>query len=266
MPELAEVEFFRKQWNPGLGRRVERVHLHAGKRIFRGADPAALARLKGCKLTGSEAAGKQMLFRFGSECWVGIHLGMTGKLSVGAADYGPGAHDHLVLYQRTQALVFSDPRQFGRVSISWGRAAPEWWTGIAPGVTSAEFTLEQMNAFLDRRKKLPIKAILLLQERFPGVGNWMADEILWRSGVAPARTGASLSPEERKRIWKQIRHVARIALETIGIDFGDPPAGWLFHERWTAEGRCPKHQRPLRRTEVGGRTTAWCPRCQPPIP
>jgi formamidopyrimidine-DNA glycosylase len=52
-------------------------------------------------------------------------------------------------------------------------------------------------------------------------------------------------------------------METIGIDWGDPPAGWLIHVRWKAGGHCPLHQQQkLERAQVGGRTTAWCPRCQ----
>src|SRR3954451_23142651 len=111
MPELAEVEFFRRKWNAGIGAPITRVHLHAGKRIFRGTDTAALARsLTAAKLRESAAHGKQMTFRFTGEAWLGIHLGMTGELSVAPADHVPRKHDHLVLYQRSRALVFSDPR------------------------------------------------------------------------------------------------------------------------------------------------------------
>jgi formamidopyrimidine-DNA glycosylase len=59
-----------------------------------------------------------------------------------------------------------------------------------------------------------------------------------------------------------VRFVARASLRTIGRDNSDPPDGWLVHERWKTSGKCPRHGTTLRRETIGGRTTAWCPRCQ----
>lgn len=262
MPELAEVEYFRRRWDAGLGQKIVRVHANGTKRPFRGNDLRLLQKLAGEKLVGSEAAGKQMVFRFSGDFWLGIHLGMTGELSVGTATHVPAKHDHLVLYQKERALVFKDARQFGRVLIEQGTGAPKWWAGIAPAVTSNAFTVGYMGEFLARHGRLPIKAALLHQKGFPGIGNWMADEILWRAGVAPARLSGKLEADEVRRLHKEVRYVARVALEKIGPDFGDPPKGWLFHQRWSAKGICPKHKSPLRRETIGGRTTAWCPQCQ----
>ena len=73
MPELAEVEFFRKQWRKGLKQRILAVELHAGTRVFRSADTAALGReLTGAALVNSEAHGKQMFFRFSGAVWLGL--------------------------------------------------------------------------------------------------------------------------------------------------------------------------------------------------
>src|SRR4051812_1761278 len=176
MPELAEVEYYRKIWDAGLRRKVGRVALHKGKRLFRGANEKRLAAaLTGATLRGSEARAKLMCFRFSGDAWLGIHLGMTGRLHVAAPDFKPGRHDHLVLYQRGQALVFSDPRMFGRVHFSEGRDTPPWWASLPPPVTSPEFTLDRVQAFMKRRARLAVKAALLVQTMFPGVGNWMAD-------------------------------------------------------------------------------------------
>ena len=63
MPELAEVDYYRKQWNPGLKKRIEAVEVHAAKRIFRGIDMGAMEKtLTGATLERSESRGKQMLF------------------------------------------------------------------------------------------------------------------------------------------------------------------------------------------------------------
>src|SRR5688572_9841603 len=125
MPELAEVEYFRKQWDPGVGKPIDRVHLHGAKRIFRGSTPREIERaLKGAKLLGSETHGKQMLFRFSGGAWLGVHLGMTGELKIDSADFKPGKHDHLVLFQKARALVFNDPRMFGRIRFHHGKDQP----------------------------------------------------------------------------------------------------------------------------------------------
>lgn len=263
MPELAEVEFYRKQWDAGLRRKVERVALHGEKRLFRGADVTRLAAvLPGATFLSSEARAKQMVFRFSRGLWVGVHLGMTGKLSVEAPVFQPGKHDHLVLFQRKHALVFHDPRQFGRIHFHEGKEPPVWWTKLPPPVTSPGFSVELVQAFFQRRARLAVKAALLQQERFPGVGNWMADEILWRARLDPRKHCGQLTARRVAAVWRETREVCATALATVGVDFSDPPEGWFFHARWTNAGRCPRCKGPLQTAAVGGRTTRWCARCQ----
>ncbi len=263
MPELAEVEFFRKQWDAGLGKRIFAVRLHAGKRVFRGTDVRKLQQvLPGSRLLASEAHGKQMLFRFSRRIWLGLHLGMTGRLSVAEAGFEPSKHDHLVLRQKGCALVFNDARQFGRVFFHQSAAPPPWWRHLTVDVRSKSFTAARMEKFLQRHRQLPIKAALLLQTGFPGVGNWMADEILWRSGLAPGTSSGHIQGKTLQKLWRELRHVCREAVKIVGKDYSDPPEGWLFRERWKRGGICPIHKGLLRKEKVGGRTSAWCPKCQ----
>lgn len=260
MPELAEVEYFRKRWNPGLGDLISRVECHPKARIFRGSNLKELsAALTGARLLDSEAHGKQMLFRF-DRATLGIHLGMTGELRSEDPKFVAGKHDHLVLRQKSQALVFSDPRLFGRILFQPGAADPEWWTERAPAVLSREFSKEALANFLQRRRRTSIKAILLMQEHFPGVGNWMADEILWQSRIHPATAGGNLADVEE--LWKITRTVCRKALKIIGTDWSDPPTIWLFSHRWKEGGYCPRCGLELARGVFGGRTTCWCAHCQ----
>lgn len=268
MPELAEVEFFRKRWSAGHGAKVLAVRLHAGKKVFRGCDTALLTRrLTGAKLLGSETAAKQMLFRFSGGNWLGVHLGMSGETRVEPPNYIATKHDHFILVQKAQQLVFNDPRMFGGVRFHHGKTAPAWWTKIAPAVLSPAFTVEAVADFLRRRARTPIKAVLLMQDRFPGIGNWMADEILWRAAIHPKRLAGSLSPAEVRILHRECRQVCRLALDTIAGrgDYLPPdlnahiPKTWLFWHRWEDGGRCPRSGKPLVREEVGGRTTCWSP-------
>jgi formamidopyrimidine-DNA glycosylase len=270
MPELAEVEFYRKRWHQAaVGRTIVAVLMHDRARVFRHQRTATLLRtaLPGRPLRSSAAAAKQMCFRFGSDLWLGVHLGMSGELHIEPAGYAPRKHDHLVLRTARCALVFTDPRMFGGVEFHRGTAAPGWWTRLAPPILSDAFTANAVAAFLRRRARAPIKAVLLMQERFPGIGNWMADEVLWRAAIHPKRLAGSLRPAEVRALWRECRRVCRLALATIAGrgDYLPPdlnahiPATWLFRHRWADGGRCPKTGCPLLREEIGGRTTCWSP-------
>lgn len=269
MPELAEVDFFRRRWDAGLGGVIHRVDLHPQARVFRGTDARLLERtLTGATLRESFAHGKQMLFAASGGGWLGVHLAMTGDLRVEPEDYAAQRHDHFVLRQPSRALVFTDPRMFGRIRFDVSAdGPPEWWRRLPPALLSDAFTAAHVAAFLQRRARSPLKAVLLDQAGFPGVGNWMADEILWQLGWHPlTRTGA-LSAVQARALRSQARQVARGALRTIGVDWTDPPADtWLIRHRWAAGQHCPRCGTELRREEAAGRTTCWCPACQPADP
>jgi formamidopyrimidine-DNA glycosylase len=263
MPELAEVEYFRKQWDSGLGQKITVVQLHSRKRIFRGTESRSIVKqLTGRRFLRAFARGKQMLFEFSGGHWMGIHLGMSGKLRTEPAGFHPEKHDHLVLRQTHQTLVLRDARLFGRVRFHHGGSEPEWWRSGGPDISSGEFNREFLNAFLKRHARAPIKSVLLLQSGFIGIGNWMADEILWRAKIAPAILAGALSPTQRTRLLQETKFVASESLRIIGPDFSDPPPSWLIHQKWKRDGVCPRHQSSLHKATIGGRTTAWCPRCQ----
>ncbi len=265
MPELAEVEFYRRQWDPALPAPILRVAVHPQARVFRGHDDIEMMfhRLTGQTLLSSETHGKQMLFRLSRGFWLGLHLGMTGELRLDPPDHHPLKHDHLVFYTKKFALTFADSRLFGRVRLEQtsDNQPPSWWRELPPALTSAAFTFSHLQpAFRSTR---PLKALLLDQAIFPGVGNWMADEILWRAQLHPLIPAVKLSDHEQKRLYQKTRWVAQKALHYIAPAWDDPPSSWFYHYRWTAEQRCPLCGSSLIREEAAGRTTCWCPKCQP---
>jgi formamidopyrimidine-DNA glycosylase len=262
MPELAEVEYYRRQWDCGMGEKIRAVQVHPN-RIYRGSNVALLQdTLTGALPRESETHGKQMVFRFSKNAWLGLHMGMTGALRVESADYKPQKHDHLVLRQAVRSLVFTDPRQFGRVRFYAGKGQPEWWADLPVSVLSKEFTLEHMRDFLTRHGKAPLKAVLLSQVGFPGVGNWMADEILWQSKINPSRKPNTLSTADVRKLHASVRLVCSEAMRLVAKDWGDLPKNWLFNYRWKRGGKCPRCHAPLKHATIGGRTTCWCPRDQ----
>jgi formamidopyrimidine-DNA glycosylase len=265
VPELAEVDFFRRRWDAGLGAVVKRVETHPAARVFRGCDVAALTRrLRAARLTTSHAHGKQMLFGFSRGAWLGVHLGMTGELRVEPPSYRSTKHDHLMLRQSEHTLVFADARMFGRIRFDLSAPGPPaWWRELPPAVLSKESTVHRLTDQLRRRTKSPIKAVLLDQRTFPGIGNWMADEILWRVRLHPLTSAGKLSDPQIRRLWTTVRWVARRALDIIGPDWDDLPSSWLFQHRWGVDRKCPRCGAALVRVAAAGRTTCYCPKCQP---
>ena len=201
-----------------------------------------------------------MAFVFSGNIWLGIHLGMTGRLECGDATREPTPYDHFKLTMaHGKELVFIDPRQFGRVQLWQGTGEPPWWEKIPPAILSTQFTVGKLQAFLKRRAKSPIKALLLHQDIFPGIGNWMADEVLWRAGFHPQALAGNFGPQATKRLHTTLRQVCRDALKVIGKDWSDPPDTWLFNHRWRDGGICPRTKKPLHREDLRGRTTCWSP-------
>lgn len=264
MPELAEVVYYARQWQVGLNRPIARVRLHSGKRIFRGVDTGGLvATLTGQRLRRIETHGKQIRVLAEGGQSLGLHLGMSGRMLAESLPYESGPHDHLALEAGGHALIFRDPRLFGRVRWDAGtERAPAWWRDLPPDLLSECFTPEALRATLERHHRAQIKAILLNQAHFPGLGNWMVDEILWRAGIHPGRRVGSLTTSQVNRLYRTIREVCADALEVIADDWSTPPDSWLFNHRWKDGGRCPKTGVILVRETVAGRTTCWSPACQ----
>jgi formamidopyrimidine-DNA glycosylase len=106
------------------------------------------------------------------------------------------------------------------------------------------------------RGRAPIKARLLDQGAIAGVGNLLADEILFQAGIDPRRRCHDLSVEELDELRRATRKAIRRAIRGGGAHVGE-----INPERQPG-GRCPRCGTPLERARIGGRTTYWCPRDQ----
>jgi formamidopyrimidine-DNA glycosylase len=282
MPELAEVELSRRIWTPGLDHKIRAVDTHPKVRIFRDSPASEITEaLTGTTFLSSRSHGKRLFCTFensaSSPLHLEIHLGMSGRLYLAAPDHPATKHDHLILRQRDLSLVLSDYRQFGRAVL---HREPEPWSKLPPEVLEKAFTLPYLRRLLARRTRTCVKAILLDQSCFPGVGNWMADEICWRMRVHPAAPIAeidlpSLLKETRFVCRGALRHIAdknesALALGRKGFAAGGyvplvPPPSWLFQYRWKPHSSCPRCRQTLSRDTIATRTTAWCRKCQPPL-
>ncbi len=270
MPELAEVYWFSRRWLPAVGRTVVAVSAPPSRAIRHEGAGEIVAALAGRTLLACASRGKQAAFRFSDGVWLGIHLGMTGRLLLASARtevfrfYGDGEtarptdpkHDRLSLHAAGgDALIYNDPRMFGGVRLHRGESEPDWWAAAGPDSADPAYDAARFAAAVHRSRS-PLKALLLRQDLAPGIGNWMADEILFQSRLRPTRRGESLTRAELAALSAAVLAVARTALATVGRG-EPPPADWMFHRRWRAGDTCPATGAPLRRDTVGGRTTCW---------
>lgn len=266
MPELPEVEAYRRLAEGALGRPVRSVRIGDPRFVRGDAPPRRLAAaLRRASFTEARRIGKLLVLGIGSRqedgCFahrLGIRFGMTGRLLVDghagvdrlvyASDRVVAAWDRFtVVFADGGSLVVRDPRLLGGVVLD-----PDE-TVLGPDALT--LTQAQLDAALGG-SAAPLKARLLDQSRVAGIGNLIADELLWRAALAPGRPAGSLSLVERRRLHANLRRTLDLLLARGGSHLGD-----LMPER-RAGGRCPRDGTELRRSTVGGRTTWWCPRHQ----
>ncbi len=260
MPELAEVDAYRRLASQALNRRVAEVVAPDAWYLRGGLDAATLAEvLVGRRFTDARRVGKVLLLDTDKDGPVlGLRFGMSGRLLVD----GTAGVDEL-LYSSNADLErwdrfgvrfvdggdmrIRDPRRLGGVELAPAEER------LGPDALSVR--LDDLAEALGR-SQAPLKARLLDQSRLAGVGNLAADEILWRAGLDPGRPAGTLSPSEVARLHEHLVGTLADLIAQGGSHTGD-----LQAERHPG-GMCPKDGVPLVRRTVGGRTTYSCPRHQ----
>ena len=274
MPELPEVETVARGLRAVLpGKRILEVRL--GKTDFID-DPAALEReLPGRRISGVERYGKFLVLNFesangaDSRLSLLIHLGMTGQILACHPDARVAPHTHAFLaLDDGSELRYTDIRRFGRIRVLTNGEREEVLgpLGLDPlEASETEFQL-RISARCAR-----IKALLLDQHVLRGMGNIYTDESLWRARIHPKRLGAKLKAEELRRLYRKVREVLAEAIRLRGSSVSDyvdaegrPGEFQLRHRVYQREGKnCFRCRTPIRRVIVAGRSSYFCPSCQP---
>jgi formamidopyrimidine-DNA glycosylase len=282
MPELPEVETVARGLRRTIvGRRILSVRL--GKTDFID-DPAALEQhLPGRQIEAVERYGKFMLLRLSPVSGVGtrgangdaapaallVHLGMTGQIAPAPAAQPSQKHTHaFFLLDDNRELRYTDPRRFGRLAyLPAGPLAEELRSF---GADPLEIGVEEF-AKQARTRRARIKALLLDQSFLRGVGNIYADESLWRARIHPARLGATLKKAQAVTLHRVLQEILKKAIALRGSsisDFldaeGQPGEYQQHHRAYGREGqRCYRCGALIRRAIVAGRSSYFCPKCQP---
>jgi formamidopyrimidine-DNA glycosylase len=274
MPELPEVEIAARNLRAwAVGRTIERAEAEPTARyVFRPATPRKFAaEVAGRRFQSVRRIGKQLLVALdgpGGATGLLAHLGMTGKwLRRREGEREPEfvkARFHL---DDGHVLHYRDPRLFGRLRIVPGGdfdLVPELKElgpdpledGVDPGRLATAF----------RRRRGPVKVVLMDQGILPGVGNIQASEACFRAAIDPRRAASDLGRAEVERVAAAVLESVQEAIarqEGPEIEYveegGENP--FLVYAR---EGeRCPRCRRAdIRRLVQAQRATFYCPRCQ----
>lgn len=293
MPELPEVESARALCEAHcLGATVTSVaFLEDGtfdEKIFEGTTAAAFrSALMGKTLVSARRLGKHMWWELGvkqgkhgkkakpsfTDASPVFHFGMTGAMSVrgeGAMKYKsfevdttswpPRFAKLVVEFDSGVALAYTDPRRFGKVRLVRGDVR------TSPPISQLGFdpllAMPNADAFVAAyaKRAAPIKAALLDQKIAAGVGNWIADEVLYQARVHPETPAKQLSRAQLERIRTEMGNVVRKSVEA-NADADAFPEDWLFHRRWGKVAGSVNGSR-IEFITVGGRTTAFVPALQ----
>ncbi len=277
MPELPEVDASRRLASRvARGRRIVGVVCAPDPIVF--VDPPARVRdaLLGRRVHAVERHGKHLWLALDRRPWPCLHFGMAGGMATpasagvrlvshGRRERPPGwpprfTKLHLTFHDGGE-LVVTDARRLGRIRLRRDprREPPVSLLGFD---ALRELPARARFAALLGQRGAPIKALLLDQTFAAGVGNWIADEVLYQARVAPQRRARSLSAVEAEALRRAIRRVVGLAVKA-GADSDRYPRTWLFHRRWGRNARAvtARGER-IRHDTVGGRTTAWVPTVQ----
>jgi len=282
MPELPEVETVARGLRQTiLGRRILSVTL--GKTDFIDNPEAVEQHLPGRLIEAVERYGKFMLLRLSAvhgetsatrngdatPTSLLVHLGMTGHIAPSPAGQPLEKHTHVcLLLDDGRELRYTDARRFGRIAYLTEALLAQELLGF--GADPLEVSKEE---FADRicGRRARIKSLLLDQSVLRGVGNIYADESLWRAKIHPAQLGAKLSRNQTEILRRVLQDILQKAIELRGSSISDfldaegrPGEYQRHHRAYGREGKsCYRCKTLIRRAIVAGRSSYFCPGCQP---
>ncbi|MFH9106366.1 Fpg/Nei family DNA glycosylase [Streptomyces albus] len=259
MPELPDVEGFRRVLAEcAQGRTIRQVDVR-DTGVLHGVGARRFADdLRGRRFTAPERHGKWLLAHTGGPT-VAVHFGMTGRLVCARADEAPHPHDRVLFtLGGTRQLRYRDQRKLKGLWFADDPEAARMLDGQGPDALAV--SRDGFGAVLTGRRG-GLKAALTDQSLLAGLGNLLADEILWQARLHPSRATSSLTDEEGDVLYRAMRDVLHTSVRAAHVP---PRDDWLTGHR-DAPGRapCPRCGTRLSSGRIAGRTTVWCPHCQP---
>lgn len=274
MPELPEVETVRRVLSQVLeGRQIIAAEFPPDSIVQANLpDGSLLDACVGARVERVGRRGKFWWLELDRKPWLFGHLGMAGWIrelgcdSIRLREHGNAPFEDETGRPRFLKMLL-EAETGRRVAMTDGRRLSRLWLGdgpsealpkLGPDMLLEPWSVDELGRRLQGRSA-PIKALLLDQTLFCGVGNWIADEVLYQAGIAPQRPAGELSATELDRLLVSLADVLKRAVD-VGANSDGYPKSWLFHYRWGgAKGQETVEGAAIQRQTVGGRTTAWVP-------
>jgi formamidopyrimidine-DNA glycosylase len=270
VPELPEVETVARGLRAlVMGRAIAGVTVGWSRIIAHPPLEQFAERIVGRRVASIDRRGKYVVVAL-DRGYLLIHLKMSGRLLVVAAEEPLDRHVHLVFdLDDGCQLRFRDARKFGRVYLVDDPS--EVTAELGPEPLADDFTLDEFRRLLARRSGR-LKSLLLNQQFLAGLGNIYADEVLFAARLHPLRNADSLMPDEQLRLYEAIRLVLGEAVASRGTTLND--GGYIdargqsgaYQEQIAVYGRtgqpCVRCHTNIERIVIGGRSTHFCPLCQ----
>jgi formamidopyrimidine-DNA glycosylase len=262
MPELPDLEVFKRYVDStSLHQKIETIEVKNGK-VLGGVSAGGLKRgLEGRNFESTRRHGKHLFVELGVGRWLLLHFGMTGGLKYyKEADEEPAHARVLISFRNGYRLAFDDQRLFGKVDLI---EDPDGYIQEHKlGLDPLDLDFPAFRERLEGRRG-GIKATLMNQRVFAGIGNIYSDEILFQVRLHPRTSVGRLDEGSLHDLHQQTRRVLRAAIER-GADPGGLPESFLLPHR--QEGAdCPRGNGKVQKTKAAGRTAYYCPTCQPRI-
>ncbi|KAI4329359.1 hypothetical protein L6164_021630 [Bauhinia variegata] len=276
MPELPEVEVARRAVEQNcIGKKIVKSIIADDSKVIDGVSRSDFeASILGKTIVAARRKGKNMWLELDSPPFPSFQFGMAGAVyikgvavtqykrsAVNDTDEWPSKYSKFfVELDDGLELSFTDKRRFARVRLLKDPTSVPPISELGPDALSEPMTLEEFTDSLSK-KKTEIKSLLLDQGFISGIGNWIADEVLYQARIHPRQTASSLSKESCSTLYTRIKEVIEKAIE-VGADISQYPISWIFHSREKKPGKAFVDGKKIDFITAGGRTTAYVPELQ----
>jgi formamidopyrimidine-DNA glycosylase len=266
MPELPDVELFKRDLDAhALGRRIDQVQVGDARILADVSARQFAAKVEGRALEASRRHGKHLLVRLTGDGWLTLHFGMTGSLACFEDPADEPPYDR-VRFDFTGGghLAYVNRRMLGRVGLADDADAFIAAEQLGPDALDPALDGAAFESALDGRRR-DVKSLLMDQSVIAGIGNLYADEILFQARLHPRARTDRLDRVQRRRLFEQIKQVLETAIDCgAGAEqfLERLPQDYLLPQREPG-GHCPRCGAGLATLKSGGRTSYFCPQCQP---
>lgn len=275
MPELPEVEAARRAIQDNcIGKKIIRALIADDSKVIDAVSPSDFqASLVGKTIVAAHRKGKNMWLQLNSPPFPTFQFGMAGAIyikgvavtkykrsAVNDTDEWPSKYSKVFMeLDDGLELSFTDKRRFAKVRLLENPISVPPISELGPDALFEPMTAEDFFKSLSS-KKTGIKALLLDQSFISGIGNWIADEVLYQARIHPLQSSANISKESCVALHQCIKEVIQCAVE-VDADCSRFPNQWLFHFRW---GKKPGKisGKKIEFINAGGRTSAFVPELQ----